>query len=78
MRKFPGMRPACCEWARFRLAGLQSRLFSHLQTLRAARIHALGKLGVHLSGASNCQYKAGEKLVVTHTDVDRGASLKKL
>jgi hypothetical protein len=44
----------------------------------SARIVALDKLGVGLSGASTCQYKAGEHLQITDTDVDRGASLRKL
>lgn len=44
----------------------------------SARLVALEKLGVRLSGAANCQYKAGEKLQIVETDVDRGASLKKL
>ena len=44
----------------------------------SARLYAVEKLGVHLSGAASCRYKAGEKLQITETDVDRGASLKKL
>ena len=44
----------------------------------SARIVALETLGVHLSGASSCHYKAGDNLKVTETDVDRGASLRKL
>lgn len=44
----------------------------------SARIYVLDKLGVSLSGASRCHYKAGEKLQIVETDVDRGASLKKL
>ena len=44
----------------------------------SARIVALEKLGVHLSGAASCHYKAGEHLQVTETDVNRGATLKKL
>lgn len=44
----------------------------------SARVVALEKLGVRLSGASSCQYKAGEHLQIIDTDVDRGASLRKL
>lgn len=44
----------------------------------SASIYVLDKLGVSLSGASRCHYKAGEKLQIVETDVDRGASLKKL
>ena len=44
----------------------------------SARLYAVEKLGVHLSGAASCRYKAGEKLQITETDVDRGASLKKI
>jgi hypothetical protein len=44
----------------------------------SARIVALDKLGVRLSGAASCHYKAGDNLKITETDVDRGASLKKL
>ena len=44
----------------------------------SARLYAVEKLGVPLSGAASCRYKAGEKLQITETDVDRGASLKKL
>lgn len=44
----------------------------------SARIVALDKLGVRLSGASTCHYKAGDSLQITETDVDRGASLRKL
>lgn len=44
----------------------------------SARVVALEKLGVRLSGASSCQYKSGEHLQIIDTDVDRGASLRKL
>ena len=44
----------------------------------SASIYVLDKLGVSLSGASRCHYKAGDKLQIVETDVDRGASLKKL
>ena len=44
----------------------------------SVRLYAVEKLGVHLSGAASCRYKAGENLQITETDVDRGASLKKL
>lgn len=44
----------------------------------SARIVALDKLAVHLSGAASCHYKAGDHLLITETDVDRGASLRKL
>jgi hypothetical protein len=44
----------------------------------SVRIYALEKLGVDLSGAASCRYKAGDKLQITETDIDRGATLKKL
>ena len=44
----------------------------------SVRLYAVEKLGVHLSGAASCRYKAGDHLQITETDVDRGASLKKL
>jgi hypothetical protein len=44
----------------------------------SARVFALDKLGVRLSGAASCHYKAGDNLQITETDVDRGASFKKL
>ena len=44
----------------------------------SARVNALETLSAHVSGASKCQYKAGEKLQITEMDVDRAASLKKL
>lgn len=44
----------------------------------SARIVALDELGVRLSGAASCYYKAGDNLKITETDVDRGASLRKL
>ena len=44
----------------------------------SARIVALDELGVRLSGATSCYYKAGDNLKITETDVDRGASLRKL
>ena len=44
----------------------------------SARVVALDKLGVHLSGAASCHYQAGEHLLITETAVDRGASLRKI
>ena len=44
----------------------------------STRIVALDELGVRLSGAASCYYKAGDNLKITETDVDRGASLRKL
>ena len=44
----------------------------------SVRIYVLEKLAVDLSGAASCRYKAGEKLQITETDVDRGATLKTL
>ena len=44
----------------------------------SARIHVLNKLGVSLSGASNCYYKGGDQLQIVETDVSRGSSLKKM
>lgn len=44
----------------------------------SARIVALDELSVRLSGASSCHYKAGDNLKITETDIDRGASLRKL
>lgn len=42
------------------------------------QIHVLDKFGISLSGASRCQYKAGDQLQIVKTDVSTGASLKKL
>ena len=53
-------------------------VWMQLSGASSARIIALDKLGVHLSGAATCHYKAGDKLILTETDVDRGASLRKL
>jgi hypothetical protein len=44
----------------------------------SVRLYVLEKLGVDLSGAASCRYKAGDKLQITETDIDRGATLKKL
>lgn len=44
----------------------------------SVRIYVLEKLAVDLSGAASCRYKAGDKLKITETDVDRGATLKTL
>ena len=44
----------------------------------SARIYVLNKLGVSLSGASNCYYKGGDQLQIVATDISRGSSLKKL
>jgi len=44
----------------------------------SVRLYAIEKLAVQLSGAASCRYKAGDHLQLTETDVDRGASLKKL
>ena len=44
----------------------------------SARVVALDKLGVRLSGAASCHYKAGEHLQVTETEISRGASLRKI
>lgn len=44
----------------------------------SASIYVLDKLGVSLSGASRCHYKAGDHLQIVETDVDRGASLKRM
>lgn len=53
-------------------------VWMELSGASSARVVALDKLGVHLSGGSSCHYKAGEHLHITETDVDRGASLRKL
>ena len=53
-------------------------VWMELSGASSARVVALDKLGVHLSGGSSCHYKAGEHLQITETDVDRGASLRKL
>lgn len=42
------------------------------------QIHVLDKFGISLSGASRCQYKAGDQLQIVKTDVSTGASLRKL
>ena len=39
---------------------------------------ALKLARIDLSGASSCQYKAGDQLVIVETDVARGSSLKRL
>ena len=44
----------------------------------SARIYVLNKLGVSLTGASNCYYKGGDQLQIVASDVSRGSSLKKL
>lgn len=44
----------------------------------SVRLYAIEKLAVQLSGAASCRYKAGDHLLLTETDVDRGATLKKL
>lgn len=43
-----------------------------------ARLEVLETLGVRLSGASTCQYRAGDKLQIVETDVARGSTLRKL
>ena len=53
-------------------------VYLELSGASSARVVALDKLGVHLSGAASCYYKAGDNLLITDTDVDRGASLRKL
>ena len=53
-------------------------VWMELSGASSARVVALDKLGVHLSGAASCHYKAGEHLQITETDVDRGASLRKI
>lgn len=55
-----------------------NEVWMELSGASSARVVALNKLGVHLSGAASCHYKAGENLLVTETDVDRGASLRKI
>ena len=50
----------------------------NLSGASSARMTVLDKFGVTLSGAARCQYKAGDRLQMVETDVDRGASLKLL
>lgn len=54
-------------WATINLSGASS-----------AKVDVKESLGVRLSGASGCQYRAGDNLQITETDVSRGSTLRKL
>ena len=54
-------------WAKINLSGACT-----------AKIDVKESLGVYLSGASNCLYRAGEKMTITETNVARGSTLRKL